>query len=87
MERSLSLGLAYKINIITPLKTLDKAGIWKLSDDLNVLDEIIRNSHTCYLGDREHFHKWGYGCGKCPACHLRETGFSKFISTHKLSSK
>ena len=33
---------------------------------------IVEHTHTCYLGDREQRHAWGYGCGNCPACALRK---------------
>ena len=36
---------------------------------------IIEETHTCYLGDRNILHEWGYGCGLCPACKLRAKGF------------
>ena len=37
------------------------------------LVELIREeTHSCYLGDRTHRHDWGYGCGACPACELRQ---------------
>jgi 7-cyano-7-deazaguanine synthase len=39
---------------------------------------IVEHTHTCYLGDREHRHPWGYGCGTCPACELRARGFERF---------
>jgi 7-cyano-7-deazaguanine synthase len=25
-------------------------------------------------------HDWGYGCGDCPACRLRERGHAEFIA-------
>ena len=46
-----------------------------------LVDFIVRETHTCYEGDREHFHPWGYGCGKCPACVLREKGFEEYCRT------
>ena len=33
-----------------------------------LVDLIVEHSHTCYLGDREHRHDWGWGCGTCPGC-------------------
>jgi 7-cyano-7-deazaguanine synthase len=45
-----------------------------------LLDLVIEDSHSCYLGDRSHRHAWGYGCGECPACQLRAQGFAKFMS-------
>ena len=38
--------------------------------------ELVRcETHTCYMGDHEHLHDWGYGCGRCPACELRRRGW------------
>ena len=45
-----------------------------------LLDLIVEDSHSCYLGDRSKRHDWGYGCGTCPACELRAQGFAKFKS-------
>jgi len=33
-----------------------------------LIDLIIELTHTCYMGERETTHIWGYGCGTCPAC-------------------
>lgn len=83
MEQSLSLGLDHPLKIHTPLQHLDKAGIWNLADELHVLDMIVKETHTCYIGDHSHFHEWGFGCGECPACKLREAGFHKFQMIRK----
>ena len=56
---------------------IDKAATFKLAQDLGgpaLLDLILEETHTCYLGDRTHRHDWGYGCGTCPACELRAAG-------------
>lgn len=45
-----------------------------------LVDLIVEHTHTCYLGDRVHRHTWGYGCGTCPACELRERGWTKWRS-------
>lgn len=29
-------------------------------------------------GDDPHFHEWGHGCGKCPACELRAKGWQAY---------
>ena len=43
------------------------------------LVELIRaGTHSCYLGDREHHHDWGYGCATCPACELRAAGWQQW---------
>jgi len=80
MQRSLELGLDRALRIHTPLQSLDKAGIWELSDKLGVMDLVIEHSHTCYIGDHSTLHPWGYGCGKCPACILRKNGFESYIN-------
>ncbi|MEP7452552.1 7-cyano-7-deazaguanine synthase QueC [Phyllobacterium sp. SB3] len=78
---ALSLGLDRRITIETPLMWLDKAETFALAEELGgepLLDMIVENSHTCYLGDRSKRHEWGYGCGTCPACELRSSGWQKF---------
>jgi len=67
------------ISIDTPLMWINKAETFQLADGLNKLEEVVRLSHTCYNGDRKNYHKWGYGCGKCPACELREKGYNEFL--------
>ncbi len=77
-EMTLQLALDQpKIKIHTPLMFLNKAQIWKVSQDLGALDFIIENTHTCYKGERSQKHVWGYGCGTCPACELRKKGFEE----------
>jgi 7-cyano-7-deazaguanine synthase len=39
---------------------------------------VREETHSCYLGDRERLHSWGYGCGDCPACGLRRAGWEAF---------
>jgi 7-cyano-7-deazaguanine synthase len=79
--KALSLGLDQALRIHTPLMWIDKAATWALAEKLGgkpLLDLILEESVTCYEGDRTSRHEWGYGCGKCPACELRATGYSKF---------
>lgn len=78
---ALSLGLDRPTPIETPLMYLDKAQTWALADELGgqrLVDLIVEDTHTCYLGDRAHRHEWGYGCGTCPACDLRAKGWTKW---------
>ena len=84
MERAISLGLDQPISIETPLMHLSKAEIWSLAFELGgdeLVDLICEHSHTCYLGDRDRRHVWGYGCGACPACELRATGWRAWRRT------
>lgn len=79
--KTLSLGMDHALQIETPLMYIDKAGTWALADELGgaaLIDLIIEETHTCYKGDREHRHEWGYGCGVCPACELRARGWEKW---------
>ena len=62
---------------------LDKAQTWGLAETLGgraLVDLIVEESHTCYLGERGQRHPWGYGCGTCPACRLRADGYARFIA-------
>ncbi len=81
VQASLTLGMDRDTPVETPLMYLDKAQTWALSEELGgraLVDLIVEETHTCYLGDRSHRHAWGYGCGTCPACDLRAKGFSKW---------
>lgn len=84
LQATLNLGMASRLVIDTPLMWLDKAATWALASELGgsaLVDIIRRETHTCYQGDREHLHEWGYGCGHCPACDLRKKGYEKFAAT------
>ena len=79
LAKALSLGLDRPMTVETPLMFLDKSGTWELASSLGgerLVDLIIEDTHTCYLGDRSHRHPWGYGCGQCPACELRARGWT-----------
>ena len=81
MQLALSLGMDRRLRIDTPLMWLDKAQTWQLAEQLGgaaLVDLIVEHSHTCYLGDREHRHAWGWGCGQCPACELRARGWERY---------
>jgi 7-cyano-7-deazaguanine synthase len=82
-EKTLQLGLEADLMIEAPLMHIDKAGTWALADSLGgdtLVGLITEHTHTCYLGDRTHRHSWGYGCGTCPACELRSSGWSRWQS-------
>src|SRR3984893_4603962 len=81
LQATLSLGMDDRFVIHTPLMWRDKAATWALAHTLggNALVELIlEETHSCYLGDRAHRHSWGYGCGDCPACELRRRGWASF---------
>jgi 7-cyano-7-deazaguanine synthase len=78
LEDSLNLGYQAGVVFETPLMFKTKADTFALAADLQALDVVLEHSHTCYNGDREHRHAWGYGCGECPACQLRAKGWEDF---------
>ena len=81
LAKALSLGLDAPVTIETPLMYIDKAGTWALAHELGgdaLVDLIVEDTHTCYLGDRTHRHAWGYRCGTCPACDLRANGWAQW---------
>jgi 7-cyano-7-deazaguanine synthase len=80
-ELTLARGMDRPYNIETPLMWLDKAETWELAETLGgpaLVELVIEETHTCYLGDREHRHDWGYGCDDCPACELRANGYQRW---------
>ena len=83
LQATLSLGMAHRFVIHTPLMWRDKRATWELARRLGgaALVELVREeTHTCYRGDRVHRHPWGYGCGDCPACGLRRAGWEAFFA-------
>ena len=82
LQVALNLGMQRRFVLHTPLMWIDKAQTWRLAHDLGgqrLVDLIVEETHTCYLGDRGTRHAWGYGCGSCPACALRADGHAKFV--------
>ena len=81
MQLALTLGMDRRFVIHTPLMWIDKAGTFALADEIGgdvLIDLLLGQTHTCYLGDRQHRHAWGFGCGECPACRLRADGHAKW---------
>jgi 7-cyano-7-deazaguanine synthase len=85
LQATLNLGMASRLVIDTPLMWLDKAATWALAHELggDLLVDLIRfETHSCYRGEREQLHKWGYGCGECPACELRKAGYETYLASN-----
>ena len=83
LQVSLSLGMDTPMTVETPLMWVTKAQTWEMARQMGgqpLVDLIIEHSHTCYLGDRTQRHRWGYGCGSCPACELRANGYDEFMA-------
>ena len=83
LQVALNLGMDKRFVLHTPLMWIDKAATWRLAEDLGgkpLVDLIVEQSHSCYLGDRAHHHDWGFGCGTCPACQLRADGWRRYVA-------
>lgn len=78
LQMALNRGYLTDIDIATPLMHLTKAQTFELAEEVGILDDVIKYSHTCYIGDRSKHHEWGYGCGECPACKLRAKGYEEY---------
>jgi 7-cyano-7-deazaguanine synthase len=90
MQVALGLGMDTRITIDTPLMWVDKAGTFAMAQDIGgaaLLALVVEDTHSCYLGDRSQRRDWGYGCGTCPACQLRASGYDKFIKMGQRGNK
>ena len=81
LQEALRLGMARPFEIVTPLMYLTKGQTWVLAEQIGgrpLVELILEDSHTCYLGERGARHAWGHGCGACPACELRAQGWADY---------
>lgn len=81
LQVAINLGMNTRLVLEMPLMWIDKASTWDLAAKLGgepLVRLIAEETHTCYKGDRATRHEWGYGCGDCPACHLRAGGWDQF---------
>ncbi len=83
LQETLRLGMDADFDLITPLMWKTKADSWQMAHDFGgdaFISMIVEDTHTCYNGIRDELHDWGYGCGACPACELRQKGFEEWHS-------
>lgn len=81
LQVALNLGMQANFVIQTPLMRVNKPETWEMIDHWGgekAVDLVVKQTHSCYKGERKILHIWGYGCGDCPACHLRAKGFEAF---------
>lgn len=81
LQVTLNLGLETNFVIETPLMWIDKSQTWELAEKIGgetLVALIQKQTHTCYEGNHDKWHDWGYGCGKCPACELRLVGYKAY---------
>ena len=78
-EKAIRLALDYPVRIVTPFMKMTKADEWALAAKLGIFDVIANETVTCYNGLP------GKGCGKCPACRLRNRGLREYLQGGKRS--
>ena len=71
-QRMLRLALEWPVRIVTPFIRMTKAEEWALADRLGIFELVRDRTLTCYNGIP------GAGCGKCPACRLRNNGLKEY---------
>ena len=80
-QKAVRLALDCDIRIVTPFMHMTKADEWALADDLGIFDVIDNHTLTCYNGVP------GNGCGKCPACLLRNHGRSEYLARREKGTR
>lgn len=65
-----------KFEIKTPIIYMTKRQTMDLAYQMGELQFLLEETITCYEGII------GIGCGKCPACKLRNQGIAEFIKDH-----
>lgn len=80
-QKSMRLALDWPVKIETPFMRRTKAEEWAIADRLGILELVKNETVTCYNGIP------GEGCGKCPACKLRNRGLEEYEKTRALTSK
>lgn len=81
LQVTLNLGMGNRQVLHTPLMWIDKAATWRMAETIGgpeLVDLIRTATRTCYLGVHDALHTWGYGCGTCPACELRMSGYETY---------
>lgn len=80
-NETLNLAMDFNFHLHAPLMHLTKAAVWRLADQLGVLEYIATNTLTCYNGII------GRGCGTCPACLLRGRGYQEYLKERSAHAK
>ena len=76
-QRTMRLAMEWPFTIVTPFMHMTKAEEWALADRLGILDLLRDRTVTCYRGVP------GRGCGKCPACRLRNRGLDEYLRSRR----
>lgn len=77
VQAALRLDLADDtFEVRTPLVEMTKKETMELGHELGCLEFLLETTVTCYRGVPL------AGCGKCPACRLRNEGIRRFVQEH-----
>lgn len=77
MNECVNLSLEVDIKFHFPLINLSKAEVWKLDKELDIIEIIIKDTHTDYNGDRQILNEWGYGSLNNLASITRANGYEE----------
>jgi 7-cyano-7-deazaguanine synthase len=80
-QRTIRLALDWPIRLVTPFMKMSKADEWALAEKLGILEIVEKETLTCYNGVP------GKGCGKCPACRLRNQGYRAFMARRRAAGR
>ncbi len=75
LNTTINLAMDKHFLIHTPLMWRNKSQVWQLADELGVFELVRKETLTCYNGIMAE------GCGKCPACRLRQKGLEEYLSS------
>jgi 7-cyano-7-deazaguanine synthase len=81
LQLALDLGMETRFVVHTPLMFIDRAATCALTEPLGgatLVDLVREETRSCYAGDRTQRHDWAWGCGTCPACELRASGWERY---------
>ena len=81
MQVAVNSGMDAQYTLHTPHMWRSNKDAWMLARELGgdaLVNLIVEESHTCYMGQRGQREPWGYGCGTCPACRLRAAGYAAY---------
>ena len=77
LQVALNLGMERRFVLHTPLMWIDKAATWRMAQGLGgkaLVDLIVADTHTCYLGERGQRHAWGYRLRHLPGLRVARQG-------------
>ena len=82
---TLNLATDFKdknVVIHTPLMWLTKAEEFRMAEEMECLEFILKETVTCYNGV-DKMNDFGKGCGECPSCRLRKDGYKEFLEKYR----